>query len=588
MLADFSHRPNAGYILTAMSEAHREPAPFSELIIRAGLPATRVSAAEAIGNASAQWQLIEDYTPVAESLECRLATLQWVRHGISPFAEGHVPFAVNNNGRLSENAAALLFANCVETAPLDDRIVVLELGAGTGLFARYFLDEFRRLCEHESRNFYQRLSYYVTDRSPRTVEQWEERGVFREHASHAIAVACDAVDMRGIGAARIHAAFCNYLLDVLPSAVVRRREQGWEQVAVRTSIKDDARLLRYYTTLTFDQIRELASSPDPEAQAKLLPLLPILEVEGDFMPIDSRLPGLDELQCEPGGAPSTYNYGAIECLECLLGRLDAHGFVLVNDYYVPSRGGTADETGAHPSIVQRYGPTIAMPLNFSLLEDHFGRGGVTVLKPNGDNVSGIHARLLLRGALPSTRQTFEARFASAAREHADAPMAQACQAVASGDLRQALASFRTAIERNPRDWLLIGEAAEFVSTQLKDHATAIELAREALELNPWYSPGLWRVMGDCLTSLRRPADAHECYLQAQRIHPGDVQTYLKLAESWLALGNPRRCLEEVAQGLANDSDAMFRHVLLEKQQQAIAELTICWHAERETMARRQG
>ncbi len=573
-----------------MSEALRAPASISDLVTRAGLSGTRVPAAEAIGNASVRWQLIEDYRPIAESLECRLATLQWVRQGTLPFAQGHVPFAVNNNGRLSENAAALLFANCLETAP-PDRILVLELGAGTGLFARYFLDEFRRLCERGSRDFYQRLSYYVTDRSPRTVEQWEERGIFREHADHAIRVVCDAVTLREIGAVRIHAAFCNYLLDVLPSAVVRRREQGWEQVAIRTSIRDDANLLRHYTTLTFDQIRELASSPAPEANAKLLPLLPILEIECDLMPAgDSRLPGLDELPCEQGGARFTYNYGAIECLECLLGLLDPHGFVLVNDYCVPSRGETADEGAqppAQPSMLQRFGSTTAMPVNFPLLDDHFERHGVTAVKPDGDDGSGIHARLLLRGALPSTRQTFEARFASAARQHADAPIIQAHQAVASGNLRQALASYRTAIERNPRDWLLIGEAAEFVSTQLKDHQTAIELAREALELNPWYSSWLWRVMGDCLTSLQRPADAHECYLQAQRIHPDDVQTCLKLSESWLALGNPRRCLEAVAQGLVNDSDAMFRHVLLERQQQGIAALTIRWHAERETLARRQ-
>jgi hypothetical protein len=50
-----------------------------------------------------------------------------------------VPFVVNNNGRLSETAAALLFENCLEPGPPDGRIAVLEPAAGTGLFARYFL-----------------------------------------------------------------------------------------------------------------------------------------------------------------------------------------------------------------------------------------------------------------------------------------------------------------------------------------------------------------------------------------------------------------------------------------------------------------
>src|SRR4029077_3444818 len=133
----------------------------------------------------------------------------------------------------------------------------------------------------------------------------------------------------------------------------------------------------------------------------------------------------------------------------------------------------------------------------------------------------------------------------------------------------------------------IGEAADFVAKQLKDYENALELARAALELNPWYSPWLWNVLGECLTALRRDAEAHECYSQAHRIHPADAHTNLKLAQSWLVLGDPRRSLEAVARGLANDSTALFRHTLLDQQQQAIASLTKSWHAERETAARRQ-
>jgi hypothetical protein len=33
---------------------------------------------------------------------------------VLPFVERKVPFVVNNNGRLSENAPALLFENCLE------------------------------------------------------------------------------------------------------------------------------------------------------------------------------------------------------------------------------------------------------------------------------------------------------------------------------------------------------------------------------------------------------------------------------------------------------------------------------------------
>jgi hypothetical protein len=62
-------------------------------------------------------QLVQDYHPVAGSLEWQLSRLSWDREGIQPFAEGSVPFMLNNNGRLSADAAAVLFADCEDSAP---------------------------------------------------------------------------------------------------------------------------------------------------------------------------------------------------------------------------------------------------------------------------------------------------------------------------------------------------------------------------------------------------------------------------------------------------------------------------------------
>lgn len=140
----------------------------------------RIPAGESMRRASLRWRLIEDYRPLSGSLESNLSNLHWARAGTLPFIRGEVPFLCNNNGRLSEISAALLFANCADAMPHDGRIVVLELGAGTG-FARYLLDEFRLLCERASRDFYQRLSFHVTDRSPITVKTWEKHGIFEEH-----------------------------------------------------------------------------------------------------------------------------------------------------------------------------------------------------------------------------------------------------------------------------------------------------------------------------------------------------------------------------------------------------------------------
>jgi tetratricopeptide (TPR) repeat protein len=561
---------------------NRVPLPLPVILERIHLAGDSVAPAESLRRACVWRQLVEEYQPLAKSLEWQLAGLPWTREGVFPFIDSNVPYLVNNNGRVSADAAALLFASCLEPGARCERIAVLELGAGTGLFARYFLDEFRLLCERESRDFYERLAYYVTDGSPATIEQWQEREIFQDHTGHVFPRVCDANAPAVSGAGPLRAAICNCVLDVLPSAIFRKAEQGWEQLWVRTWITDDASLLKQYTPLGFEEIRALARSAQAEDRAGLLPLVPLLEFEKDFLPIGPDTPaGLETLEGEPAGAPFAYNYGALGCLDALLELLEPDGFVLVNDY-----GPVRREEVAERSAAQRFGPSTAMGLNFPLLEEQLGRRGVEVLKAEGDDGRLLHARLLVRSGAPGVRAAFETRFAAAARERADAPIERARREAESGHAREALESFRAAIAQNPRDWQLIGEAAVFAATQLRDRAAGLELARAAVELNPWYSPWLWNVLGDCLLSMERPEAAHECYLQAQRIHPQDVETNLKLAHSWLLRGDPGRSLEAVARGLANDSDAMFRHTLLEKQQQAMASLSVRWNMQRATAARR--
>src|SRR5207237_4249132 len=99
-------------------------------------------------------RLVEDFRPIHECLDWRLSDAYWRSVGVAPFAQNTVPFVINNSGRLSQAAAAVFFAHCRETGATGP-LRILELGAGAGLFARYFLDAFRALCEHEKADFYE-------------------------------------------------------------------------------------------------------------------------------------------------------------------------------------------------------------------------------------------------------------------------------------------------------------------------------------------------------------------------------------------------------------------------------------------------
>jgi tetratricopeptide (TPR) repeat protein len=165
-------------------------------------------------------------------------------------------------------------------------------------------------------------------------------------------------------------------------------------------------------------------------------------------------------------------------------------------------------------------------------------------------------------------------------------MAEARAHVVAGRMDGALADYKAALVRAPRDWRIVGEVAEFVGLQLNQYASGLELARAAVALNPWYSAWLWNVLGDCCFCLGRIDDAHEAYLQAERISPIDPRTNLNLAYTYLQFGDCDFALAAIAVGLANDARGQFRDRLLAKQQQILAALSVRWLSDEEHLRKR--
>lgn len=561
--------------MTVNSGSSQPPARPQDVLRRLIGPGSG-SALDALRNVSAPPTEIEDFRPLGESLEWRLADAYWAEAGVIPFVRNDVPYLVNNTGRLSENAAALVFAAFDEArASLPERLVILELGAGTGLHARHFLDAFLARCRREGSDFYDRLTYVVTDRFDGTVRGWQRDGVYAEHEEHVALRICDAaspfeLSMPGGGSTLPLGApmvvFCNYVLDVLPSRIVRRTDAGLEELCVRAHLAGGTAALKTSGLASLDEARALAGSGRFADLLRLLPLLPDLELETAFRPW-TPAPGTEEtlVSAMGGGERVILNGGALSCLDKLLAIVPASGFVLVNDY-----GPVRDEDVANHVGVQRFGGSVALGLNFPLLERVLSEREFGILISEGDEQRRVHTRLIARQVGERTREVFRSRFRLEADRHRDAPVEEARAHVAAGRRNDALDAYRLLIERNPNDWQMLGEAAEYVGLQLQDHAAGLELVRAALERNPWYSAWLWNVLGDCLFYRERLDEAHEAFLQAQRIDPDDPRTNLNLAYTLSAMGKQDAALAAIARGLAHDGRGLYRPRLLEKQAQVLA------------------
>jgi len=573
-----------------MDPSFRVPVALKEMLPRLGFAGQAAEPRQVLEQVRLDHTILDGFRPLSECLEARLSDAHWNEHGILPFVENDVPYLINNSGRLSEDAASLLFVETRE-AKVDGPITVLEIGAGTGLFCRYFLDIFRAICIQENTDFYDRLLYIVTDRSPRTCRQWAERGIFDEHAGKVrigcgdgAALAFTGLEGEPVSIGNCNAVFANYVLDVLPATIVRRAGDtgSFEELRIRTHLNVSTDALNLYTRLTLDEIRSMLDSD--VNLARLAPVSGLFEHEVAWFPLEdsgcTARRGL--LAAAHAGDRILINDGAARFLQSAANHLSPRGFILINDY-----GPIQPEQVPLHSASQRFGPTIAAGVNFPLLESFIrSQTGLDVLAGEGDEGRMIHSRLITAGLMPETVKTFQSRFGASAAGYFEAPLTAARSHSAAGRKDAAVDAYREAVERSSREWSLIAEVADYVGLQLQDHEAGLKLAYAAVELNPWYSAWVWNILGDCLYCLGRRSEAHEAFLQAGRIDPNDERTNLNLAYTYAEAGDHRGALDCIARGLANERKETYRDRLLAKQHDILNAISLRRKNDGERLQRR--
>ena len=357
--------------------------------------------------------ILEGFRPVSESIEWRVADLYWATRGAGAFLSGDVPHLSTNDGTYATRAADLLFASCLSAAQageLEPAVTVIELGVGLGLHARIFLDRFAESCRASGTDFYQRLTYFATDASPKMLDDLEAAGTLAPHQQHVSLGSADAlhpslVTQHGSGQEvmlrEVRCVVCNYVLDVLPYDVVLREEGRWFQLRLRTVIDQPSGL---------DPALASKLNPATSRVETLFEVQALFDSERAFFPVDvNTLPfgewltayadEVNVLGHRANGAnePSfVHSHGALKALIGALLTLRTDGFVLYNDY------GSADPVRRW-DIHSRYGGSCAVAVNFALLDFLLSRNPTKkalVHIPPRDGAVKMHSRLLTLKPLP--------------------------------------------------------------------------------------------------------------------------------------------------------------------------------------------
>lgn len=534
--------------------------------------------------------VLEDYRPIVESLDWRVSQTYWHLRGAQAFTTQEVPNLINNNGVSAHKAANVFFEACCaaeDAGTLEREIHVVELAVGLGLHARFFLDRLRDRCTEENRDFYNRIVFYATDLSRKTLEDILYQQTLTPHAPRVRFGSINAMtpntfidhesgethDLSG----KPRLVMLNYLLDVLPFDLLWRSQDWWGEMRIQTRFGDIDKLPRQYDR---DAIRSLSARATGDDILELAKVHSFFQVHRAFYPIDITnhpfgaevlrfadevLQPLVDEKVEPGAdVRLTSSRGAIWALDAMLDTIHPDGFLLFADY-----GSGKPEDVLSAVSYQLFGGGGGMGVNFPFIDhymQHIRSRAAHISKPEGDVAASIHLRCLSLAPQPELHAAFQREFDRASYDALTTLLKEARDANNEHkNVEQAQTLYEEACEKHPEHWVLRHEVARFFHYVKRDAQAALGHIQEALRLNPTGSSELWCEYGDIIYEMNAFIASHQAFSRAIEINPESARAQYNIAWTYNDLGKYDEALEHCAKGLACDPTDLYRERLTKLQ-----------------------
>lgn len=516
-----------------------------------------VTAEQILARGAANGSALEDFGPVWNSARLKLAHASWAGSGLEPFLSSEVPYAGTSSGRLSEDAVDVFLATAASDGPLR----ILELGSGTGVFARLFLDRLRDIAP----KVYARTVYVATDMSKSVLAEREEYAILDGHEGHVESRQLDAGrDWQEPGS--IDAVFGTYILDSLPFDLLSvKDDQTWRK-EVRTVIGDEDGAYK-------DELRRVLDTGDAGQLAEWSWIGPRLGLQARHVPVErSSLVHESSLPRSTGGnmLPFVHCHGALDCLDNCRRVLRPGGVAVFTDY------GHQELFSRHEFLeFQAFGASVAAGINFPQLaaasedwddaiffgpDEEDGNLFTRVLYKPGpqdvaDRLPGLVNRLYGAETFRRNNELLEkARGVMKSRFHETARML-----------------YREALAGQPRNWVLIEEIASTLMMVMGEHEEIVEIVDLGLASNP-LAPGLWLAKGEALVALERYDEARAALSHLAKIAPSIPAVWRVLARLESCERRFGAALDAVAEGLKHDKSCDEQEELLQIQQNVLAEM----------------
>lgn len=186
-----------------------------------------------------------DKSPIWE-----IQTQYYKNNGKNSWKKGQTPFNITSNSRFAYQTAKIIYEN-IKNINLE-KIYILELGSGVGLFAKYFLDQLKKICYSKNKELFKRIHFMITDYSVKNLNDIIESKVFDEYKKsgnvdfYTLDINnpenlknIDGIELK-IENNMLSAVIANYLYCVIPYKTIKKEQDKYYEKYVQLYINSDS------------------------------------------------------------------------------------------------------------------------------------------------------------------------------------------------------------------------------------------------------------------------------------------------------------------------------------------------------------
>lgn len=517
------------------------------------MPDTDAGPAEILRRGAFRGVPVEEFGPVWDTARLRLSRASWQVSTLEPFLNFQVPYVSTSSGRLSDDAVTIALA----ARPGCRSLRVLELGAGSGLFARLFLDALQRRAPE----VYAHCHYVVTDGSASILAAQTQNQIHQHHhdkiSQRQLDLAQDWPDM-----GPFDLILGTYILDSLPfDFLAVKDDKVWRREMRAVLPPDQATKAK--------ELRQALAEGGAQDLRPFIPLGPQITTQTRHVPVDRKaLPHATAIPSETDATtlPFIHCYGALDCLDRCLAHLAPGGVAIFSDY-----GHIEPYAARETPEFQAYGSSVAAGLNFPQLDLAYGnRADISYFKPEREE-GHLYTRVFQNAPAVDLREEVSDLYGALRYQALTAPV-EAARELMRGRLYGSCRDlYVTALEQQPYNWALIQEIALTFLMMTEEHEEALSLAEMGLALNP-LSPDLWRAKADAALALGQVEDAQAAIAKAVTLAPQNVAAQQSLARIALRQGNFGVALHAIATALTYDVEGDSQDSLIALQTETLAKI----------------